>query len=503
MKQLLFLPKQSSLDVLGFDSALLRMSALVIAPSLTHIFNLSLYHSQIPSDWKVARVTPIYKGSGNKSDPNFYRPISVISSVPKLLEKEVKNQLANYLSDNSLVSPSQSAYLKYHSTQTALNHMVDHCLSNVNKGYINLVCTLDLSKGFDSLNHVILLKKLQKHGIVDHSLSWFKSYLSNRTQLVRIGNNLSKTKSLNMGVPQGTCLGPSLFLLYVNDFAINLESCMSISYADDTTLVSCGSDIDIVLNNMTLALSSAANWFNENKLVVNTNKSYFLTVASQYKLNNTPRNLSLLFESSSIARVSKIKLLGVTIDENLNFSEHVSQLISKISQKIALLNRLRHMLDIKTLNTVYLTIIQSLFDYCLTVWGNCPNVYRDQIQKLQNRAARAIFGNFDYTSSVSNMIHELRWMNINQRYQYFTLLLMYKCLNNQAPSYLSSQFNYVSSSTHNATNKNLLLPRPNTELFKRSFSYAGPKLWNDLPREIRLSSSLQQFKISLKDYILK
>ena len=118
---------------------------------------------------------------------------------------------------------------------------------------------------------------------------------------------------------------------------------------------------------MTLALSSAADWFNENKLVVNTNKSYFLTVASQYKLNNIPRNLSLLFESSSIARVSKIKLLGVRIDENLNFSEHVSQLISKISPKIALLNRLRHMLDIKTLNTVYLTIVQSLFDYCLTV----------------------------------------------------------------------------------------------------------------------------------------
>ena len=283
--------------------------------------------------------------------------------------------------------------------------MVNHCLSNINKGYINLVCTLDLSKGFDSLNHVILLKKLQKHGIVDHSLSWFKSYLSNRTQLVRIGNNLSKTKSLNMGVPQGTCLGPSLFLLYVNDFAINLESCMSISYADDTTLVCCGSDIDIVLNNMTLALSSAANWFNENKLVVNTNKSFFLTIATQYKLNNIPRNLSLLFESSSIARVSKIKLLRVTIDENLNFSEHVSQLISKISPKIALLNRLRHMLDIKTLNTVYLTTVQSLFDYCLTVWCNCPNMYRDQIQKLQNRAACAIFENSDYTSSVSNMIH--------------------------------------------------------------------------------------------------
>ena len=155
------LPPSNGLDLLGIDNYLLRIAAPAITKSLTHIFNLSLCLGVIPEDFKTARVTPVYKGKGDKSDPNNYRPISVVPTLAKILEKQVKIQIMNYLSSNRLLSPSQSAYFPKHSTETALHNFMNYCLSNVDKQNINLVCALDLSKGFDTLNHHVLLKNLK------------------------------------------------------------------------------------------------------------------------------------------------------------------------------------------------------------------------------------------------------------------------------------------------------------------------------------------------------
>ena len=507
LHKILKLPNQNGLDQLEMNSSLLKLAAPLIAPSLTHIMNLSLCLGIVPSDWKCARVTPIYKGVGDKSEPNNYRPISVVPIVAKVFEKVVKSQLVSYLTVHSLIHPSQSAYLQYHSTQTALHHLVDHCLSNMNNSKINLACTLDLSKGFDTLNHTILLHKLQNYGITGHSLSWFKSYLSDRSQIVCIGNKLSQLVNISMGVPQGTCLGPILFLLYVNNLSDYITSSLTAMYADDTTFVSSGTSEIQLQQSMNSTLEIASHWFTENRLIVNARKLNSILIGTHPRTENISNNFSVFINDNAIIRTSSLKLLGVFIDQNLNFSQHISFLVKKLSPKVGLLHRLRNILDTDTLITVYQTTIQSHIDYCLSIWGNCPKVYINQIQRLQNRSVRAVLGNFDYSVSSTNLIQKLGWMNINQRYIYFTCIMVFKCLHNMAPQYLSSKMNYIKDlqpyNTRNTNSMNLLVPHPNTEIFKQSFAYSGPALWNKLPQCLKNINNLTTFKHQLKTYILQ
>ena len=505
LKELLKLPLKSTLDVINIDNKLLRLSALAIAPSLTHIFNLSLYHCFVPNDWKIARITPIFKKKGSKDDPNNYRPISVVSSIAKILEKHVKLELMNHMTENKLLATSQSAYIKNHSTETALLYLVDNCMSNINNGEINLLCSLDLSKGFDVLNHNILLHKLFQYNILSSELKWFESYLSNRTQFVRIDKNTSNSKKIDIGVPQGTVLGPILFLIYINDLEKNIHNGKIVKYADDTNLISSGKTLDEAKSNMLLCLQAALSWFHENRLVVNTNKSTLMPITTSYNTKYVCSNISLQVNNQHFVSCDSTKLLGIFIDHNLNFKCHIDYLVKKTSPKIGILHRLRHFLPPEILSIVYRTTIQPLFDYCLTVWGNSSKQNIRTIQKLQNRSARAVLGDFDFNSSVTQMLKNLKWFTVENRFIYFTCIMIYKCLNNLAPNYLVNLFKYVSEThsyvTRNVTDDYLALPAVSTSLYKHSLSYNGATLWNSLPSEIRHSLSLKQFKSMISFYL--
>ena len=505
LQELLKLPKNSKLDILNFDSRLLRLASPIIAPILTHIYNLSLCSSSIPADFKKALITPIYKGKGENDNPSNYRPISVVATIAKILEKAVKVQLLTYFNYHNILSPSQSAYLKYHSTTTALHNLMDFIYSKMNESKVCIGCFLDISKGFDTLKTEILLHKLCRHGVRNESNAWFQSYLSNRNQIVNVNNKKSYVNRVHMGVPQGTVLGPLLFLVYVNDISSSIPDTFLSMYADDSSAVVNGTTVHEAVVKLNICLNKLSHWFEVNRLVINTSKSAVMIFGTK----NTTRlaqNLNVTFNNNTLQQVHHTKILGIVIDENLSFKDHIEYLEKKISPKIAVIHRLRHLLPSDCLNKIYLAIIQSIFDYCLTVWGNSSKQNLMSIQRLQNRSARAVTGNFDYNSSVSNMLNDLKWMNINQRFTYFLGILVYKCLNNLAPDSLSSSLKYVSDSqpysTRTAINKCLRTPKPDLSIMKHSFQYSGPFLWNTLPTNVTQSTTLTSFKRSLKQYVM-
>ena len=276
-------------------------------------------------------------------------------------------------------------------------------------------------------------------------MTWFKSYLTNRSQLVRIGQNISALKPVTTGVPQGTVLGPIFFLIYINDLDSSIIDALFVKYADDATIVCTGNTVEQAQTKLTTCLNSVSNWFNENRLIVNASKSNLLPISTLHKIKYIHSEIYICMYVK-LQNCDTGKVSGVYIDETLSFNHHIDYLTKKISPKIGLLHRLRYILP---KNSVYLATIQPLFHYGLTVWGNSTKKNLMAIQRLQNKAARAVCGNFDYlNSSVTKLITDLGWMTIQQRLNYFTCILVYKSLNDLAPNYLSNCFQNVSQSQH-------------------------------------------------------
>ena len=255
----------SNVDVLGFDAKLLALSASTLAPFLTKLYNASIRTKIIPEDWKFARVSPIYKGKGDKDSLGNFRPISVISHIAKIMEKEVQKQLLAYLVDNEFITIDQSAYRQFHNTQTSLHRVVDDWIENICDGVLTGVCLLDIRKCFDTIDHEILLKKLNFYGIRGNEGEWFKSYLDNRAQIVNLNGKQSSKKYLSLGVPQGSVLGPILFMLYVNDLSRHVYLGTANLYADDTVIYCTGKSIDEVNEQLQMCIDDAYSWYCGNR----------------------------------------------------------------------------------------------------------------------------------------------------------------------------------------------------------------------------------------------
>jgi len=312
--------KATGLDKIS--AKLLREYPDLIAESLTIIFNQSLLTGIFPDDWKSARVTPLYKNSGKGNNPTNYQPISVIPVMAKVFERVVYDQLYHYLTANRILSRYQSGFRSLHSTVTALLEATDSWAMNIDRGLVNTVVFLDLKKAFDTVDHNILLKKLQYYGIRSSCHEWFTSYLNNRTQTCQINCSVSTSKLVKCGVPHGTILGPLLFLLYIND----LPNCLYFSqprmYADDTSLTFSSADLNCISDGLNYDLDGVFIWLSANKLTLNLTKTEFMLVASRQKLSTLSETPSFSRNEHPVLQVSSAKSLGMHIDQNLNWECH-------------------------------------------------------------------------------------------------------------------------------------------------------------------------------------
>ena len=301
----------------------------IVSKPLAKIFNSSMEEGIFPDIWKLAMVTPIFK-TGQKSDFCNYRPIAVLSVLSKLFEKIVHDQVSTFMKDHGHFSHCQHGFRQLHSTVTSLLNVTELWFSNIDRKKVNMSVLLDLKKAFDTVDHDLLLAKLAAYGIVGGPHQWFSSYLTRREQYCQIGGQRSSRKVVKHGIPQGSCLGPLLFILYVDDFAKCLVKSSPNMYADDTSVTCSAKDIDTLCDDLRTELTNISKWMRQNKLSLNANKSEFLIVGHKRQLNGIHEPVQLQVDEEPIRRVQTVKYLGIRVDENLSWNEQYKSLKCKV-----------------------------------------------------------------------------------------------------------------------------------------------------------------------------
>ena len=394
------LPSNKAPGIDKVSAKILKYSLPGTLPILTSIFNNSFAACTFPRAWKISEVTPILK-SGDFDDPSNTRPISLLPILSKVCEKLAHKQFVNYLNCNSKIAKQQSGNRQFHSTETALLHFTNEILKNMEEKKVSSVVLLDMSKAFDSINHELLLSKLRKIGVSTSAHKWFKSYLIDRSQVVKIEDTTSKALPLEFGVPQGSIHGPLLFTVYVNDLPLVPRYCQSAIYVDDDKLFLAFQPCEILkaIQLLNLDLVEIARWCCLNSLLVNPNKTKLLVMGVPQLLRRLPP-LSVTFLGKEISPVPVAKDLGVFIDETLSYNEHISKTVSSCLYKLTQINWIKHLLDKKTLLLLLNAFIFSRLFYCSTVWSNTSNSNLKKLQLVQNFAARLILGlrKFDHIS---------------------------------------------------------------------------------------------------------
>ena len=495
--------KSSPSDILPTE--LLKENIDILLPTLCDLVNLSLSTGSMDGH-KVADVIPTIKGFGN--DPNEkknYRPISNLTFLGKLVERVVLRQLNAHLDKNNLNIPNQSAYRKNHSTETILIKVINDLLIASDKNTATILMLLDLSAAFDTVDHNILLKILEDEiGISCIPLRWFKSFLSGRSQRIRLGSTVSEVVTLLFGVPQGSVLGPVLFNIYIRSlYATIKKTGFSVEgYADDHQVY-----ISFVpLNQSTILTSSVQNCFNVIRkwmyqycLQLNPGKTQLMVIGPPNVLQQIHINWAMLANGLCIRFVKYVKNLGVIIDESLSFKKQVMDLKNDCFRILWLIRKVKPFFSQNQLKLIVNSLVVCKLDYCNGLYYGLNESLLDELQLIQNASAKTVFGLYKH-DHVGDTLKQLHWLPVRYRIRFKVLMIVFKTLNGKGPQYLSDMIFYCSTQSHLPQ---LFEPHTVSKYGDRSFSKAAPSLWNKLPSEIKNCSTLECFKCLLKTHLFK
>ena len=376
------LPPKTSSGCDDISNTLLKKLAPALLEPLTIIFNKSLIEGTFPERMKLADVVPLFK-TKDQQLPTNYRPISMLLTISKLLEKVMYTRTYNFLEITGQLYQSQYGFRKGHSCENAVSELVSSIIKGKQEGHYTIATFIDLSKAFDTLEHGVLLEKLNKYGIRGLANEWYKSYLKNRK--LRVKCPVSSTgrieysdyKPVRYGTPQGSCLGPLIFLIFTNDLHKQLEHCTSILFADDTTLYNTHRNLRYLTWTMEQDLEKLVSWFKANKLTLNTEK----TVCMLFQKPGKNEQIHLTIDKVTLQNQRETKFLGLWLDDQLSWKSHIQKLLLKLNRNSNLLRYSQHLIPESTKMLIYHAHIESHIQYGLLLWGN--NVQKDQINKLQ------------------------------------------------------------------------------------------------------------------------
>ena len=517
--------KSCGLD--NIDTYVLKLIKPHIIPAVTHIINLSIETSTFPEAWKYSKIIPLYK----KDDPlnaKNYRPVALIPVLSKVLERVIFIQIVHYLESNNLFHSSHHGYRAGHSTCTALIELYDSWMEAVERGELSGVMLIDLSAAFDCVDHALLLEKMRVLGFNDSSIRWCQSYLSNRRQCVSIEGAQSEFLPIDIGVPQGSILGPLFYILFTNDLpeVVHKEDCelsmlkigkfntacphcgSLVSFADDSTVTVTDCDPSKLTEKLSDKYLAVAEYFAANKLKVNDEKTHLLIMTTNSKRNLSDIQVSLKTPSAVIKPSVSEKLLGIDIHEGLKWQHYVlyseSSLIRSLYTRLNALKRLKNVASFKTRLVLANGIFCSKLLYCLVLFGGTDEYVLSSLQIAQNEAARVVT-KLDKRSPVSKLLRQTGWLSVRQLVFLHSVLLVSKVKNSKKPDYLADRLktDYKYNTRISRQNRIQWGPefRAKKSLTQRSWRWYGTANYNKIPQEFRNARDVAVLKRKLIPWI--